>query len=309
MLIDYAAITHQGRVRKNNEDAFLVSAMDGEEPLVNQLRRTPKVCQSGLLAAVADGMGGAAAGEIASREGLASIAVYMFGHWGRFPATQATEKGLYKALTGVAECASSSVLRYSDVDRTARGMGSTLTAVVIWNGHAHFVQVGDSRAYLFRGPDLVQLTTDQTLVNEMIASGYLTPEQARTHPQRSMITQALGSPQPVRAELGKVSIRRGDRLLLCSDGLHGELSNDRIEEFMRQNHSPRHTLEMMLEAALEHGGRDNITALLLALDDPGFPLAVGHEGIRVVSIPPVAIDPPPKIGLLSKWRRFLEGKS
>lgn len=308
MLIDYAAITHQGRVRKNNEDAYLVSSMDGEEPLVNQLHGIRKPCQRGLLVAVADGMGGAAAGEIASREGLTSLAVYMFGHWGRFPSAKTTEKELYGALQGAAECANNSVLRYSDDDRTARGMGSTLTAAVIWDGCAHFVQVGDSRAYLYRKPDLVQLTTDQTLVNEMIASGYLTREQARTHPQRSMITQALGSPQPLKAEMGKVTLRRGDRLLLCSDGLHGEIGDEQIKEFMGLNYSPRRTLELMLEVALEHGGRDNVTALLLSLDDPGFPLPLGGEAIRMIPPPPTDVDQPAKIGLLSKWRRFLKGK-
>lgn len=308
MQIDYAAITHQGRVRRNNEDAYLVSAMDGEEPLVNQLRRAPALCQRGLLLAVADGMGGAAAGEIASREGLAAFAVYMFGHWGRFPATKATERELYQALVGAADCASSSVLRYSDDDRTARGMGSTLTAVVIWNGHAHFVQVGDSRAYLFRRPDFVQLTTDQTLINEMIAPGYLTPEQAKTHPQRNMITQALGSPQPLKAELGKIPLRRGDRLLLCSDGLHGEVGDAQLQELMALNYSPRRTLELMLGVALEHGGRDNVTAILLALDDPAFPLPVPGEILHVVPPPPLDVEPPERIGLLSRLRRFFKGK-
>lgn len=309
MLIDYAAITHQGRVRRNNEDAYLVSAMDGEEPLVNQLRRTPKVCQMGLLVAVADGMGGAAAGEIASREGLASIAVYMFGHWGRFPSSKVTERDLYRALMGAADCASNSVLRYSDDDRTARGMGSTLTAVVIWNSHVHFVQVGDSRAYLYRKPDFIQLTTDQTLVNEMIASGCLTPEQAKTHPQRSMITQALGSPQPIKAELGKVPLRRGDRLLLCSDGLHGEVGDAQLKEIMELSYSPRRTLELMLEVALEHGGRDNVTAVMLALDDPAFPLPMAGEDIHIIPPPSLDGEPSEKIGLLSRLRRFFKGKS
>ncbi len=308
MLIDYAAITHQGRVRKNNEDAYLVSAMDGEEPLVNQLRRASKVCHMGLLAAVADGMGGAAAGEVASREGLASLTMYLFGHWGRFPSPQAKEEDLYRALLGAADCASAAVLRYSDDDRTARGMGSTLTAAVIWNGHAHFIQVGDSRAYLYRKPELIQLTTDQTLVNEMIASGYLTPEQAKTHPQRSMITQALGSPQPLKAELGKVPLRRGDRLLLCSDGLHGEVSDDQLRDFLALGYSPRRTLELMLEVALEHGGRDNITAVLLALDDPAFPLPVGSEDVVVIPPPPLEAAPSKRIGLLSKLRRLFKGQ-
>ena len=283
MLIDYAAITHQGKVRKNNEDAYLVSAMDGEEPIVNGLSRAPKLCQVGLLAAVADGMGGAAAGEVASREGLASIAVYLFGHWGRFPAADATEEGLFRALLGAAGEASAAVLRYSDTDRRIRGMGSTLTATVIWNGHLYLCQVGDSRAYLYRRSRLRQLTIDQTLVNEMISSGFITPEQAKTHPQRSMITQALGCPQPLKAALGRVALRRGDRLLLCSDGLHGEVSDDQILEILGKGFSPRRSLELMLEAALEHGGRDNITALLLNLDDPAFPLPQPDEEIRVIT--------------------------
>ena len=189
MLIDYAAITHQGRVRKNNEDAYLVSALEGKEPHVNTLSRTPKVCRVGLLAAVADGMGGAAAGEIASREGLASIAVCLFGHWGRFPASTATEEGPCRSLLRAAEEASAAVLRYSDAERTARGMGSTLTATVLWNGHLYLCQVGDSRAYLYRRPQMLQLTRDQTLVNDLIQAGSLTRDQARSHPQRSMITQ------------------------------------------------------------------------------------------------------------------------
>ncbi|MBK8793617.1 MAG: serine/threonine-protein phosphatase [Holophaga sp.] len=290
MLIDYAAITHQGKVRKNNEDAYLVSAMDGEEPGVNALSRTPKVCKVGLLAAVADGMGGAAAGEVASREGLASIAVNLFGHWGRFPASEATEEGLFRALMGAAEEASAAVLRYSDTDRRIRGMGSTLTATVVWNGHLYLCQVGDSRAYLYRRPTLSQLTVDQTLVNEMITSGFITPEEAKTHPQRSMITQALGCPQPVKAALGRVALRRGDRLLICSDGLHGEISDDQILGILEQGYSARRSLELMLEAALEHGGRDNITALLLHLDDPAFPLPLAEETIQVIVPNLKAID-------------------
>ncbi len=110
MLIRYAAITHIGRVRKNNEDAYLVSALDGEEPLVNSLRTSTKTCHAGLLVAVADGMGGAAAGEIASREGLASVAVNLFGRWGRFPATEHTEAHHWGALKDAAEEASLAVL-------------------------------------------------------------------------------------------------------------------------------------------------------------------------------------------------------
>lgn len=308
MLIDYAAITHIGRVRKNNEDAYLVSALDGEEPLVNGLRPLTGSCRAGILAAVADGMGGAASGEIASREGLASVAVNLFGHWGRHTTLQAVETDLLRALKHAAEEASSAVLRYADSERASRGMGSTLTAMVLWNGHAYLAQVGDSRAYLFRSPNLVQLTEDQTLVREMISAGSLTLEQAKVHPQRSMITQALGCPTPIQAVLGRVPLRRGDRLLLCSDGLPGELADDRLRDLLALDMAPKETLERMVAEALAHGGRDNITALLLTLDDPGFPLALDGEPVRVET-PVISPEPPRTNDFFSRMGRILRGNS
>jgi len=290
MLIDYAAITHVGRVRKNNEDAYLVSALDGDEPLVNGLGPMPHTCHAGILAAVADGMGGAASGEIASREGLASVAVNLFGHWGRFSGNQASEVELLKALKRAAEEASSAVLRYADSERASRGMGSTLTAAIIWKGHAYIAQVGDSRAYLFRRPNLVQITEDQTLVREMISNGTLTPEEAKTHPQRSMITQALGCPIPIQAVLSRVALRRGDRLLLCSDGLHGEVPDDVLADILAEGKPANVTLEAMAEEALARGGRDNLTGLLLTMDDPGLAMPNLYEPVRIVE-PQIPSDP------------------
>jgi protein phosphatase len=161
-------------------------------------------------------------------------------------------------------------------------MGSTLTAAVVWNGYAYIAQVGDSRAYLFRAGRMVLLTEDQTLVRELINQGSITPEQARVHPQRSVITQALGGPDPIRVALCKATLRRGDRLLLCSDGLHGELADDRLEQILALGLPGQQTLDTMLEEALALGGRDNITALLLELGDPAFPLPLAGEAIRVV---------------------------
>ncbi|HJV48536.1 MAG TPA: protein phosphatase 2C domain-containing protein [Geothrix sp.] len=282
MLIDYAAITHPGKVRKNNEDAYLLSALDGEEPIINGPARSLKVGDAGLLVAVADGMGGAAAGEVASREGLAALALFLFGHWGRLTSGKAVEAELQKALEIAVEQASDAVLRYSDDDRTARGMGSTLTAAIIWRGCAYIAQIGDSRAYLLREGLLHQITEDQTLVNDLVAQGSLTREQARTHPQRNMITQALGSPQPLRVVLLRLSLRRGDRLLCCSDGLHGEVSDGRIQEVLNQGLSPRRSLELLVEDALAHGGRDNITGVVLSLNDPGLPLPTAGEALDLI---------------------------
>ena len=282
MLIDFAAITHPGKVRRNNEDAYLLSALDGEEPIINAPATSLKVGEPGLLVAVADGMGGAAAGEVASREGLAAVALYLFGHWGRLAPGKGREVDLIRALEAAVAEASDAVLRYSDDDRTARGMGSTLTAAVIWNGCAYVAQIGDSRAYLLRQGALHQITEDQTLVNDLVAQGTLTREQARTHPQRNMITQALGSPQPLRVALSRVALRRGDRLLCCSDGLHGEVADGRIREVLDQNLSPRRCLELLLEDAIAQGARDNVTGVMLALNDPGLPLPEPGEPLDVL---------------------------
>ncbi len=282
MLIDYAAITHPGKIRKNNEDAYLLSALDGDEPIINSPARALKVGNPGLLVAVADGMGGAAAGEVASREGLAAVALFLFGHWGRLAPGKVREAELVHALETAVVKASDAVLRYSDDDRTARGMGSTLTAAIIWNGCAYIAQIGDSRAYLLRQGTLHQITEDQTLVNDMVAQGTLTREQARTHPQRNMITQALGSPQPLRVILSRLTLRRGDRLLCCSDGLHGEVDDARLQQVLAQPLSPHGCLEQLVEDALAHGGRDNITGVLLGLNDPALPLPQAGEAFELV---------------------------
>jgi protein phosphatase len=137
----------------------------------------------------------------------------------------------------------------------------------------------------------------------MIAAGSLTPEQARVHPQRNMITQALGCPTPIIPVLGKVVLRRRDRLLICSDGLHGEVDDARLQAIMAQAFSPRRTLEMMLEEALRNGGRDNITALLLALDDPALLLPGSGETPKVVD--PDAADPDAKGSLMGRLGRML----
>jgi serine/threonine protein phosphatase PrpC len=303
MFLDYAAITHPGKVRKNNEDAYLLSALDGEEPIINGPAESLIVGDCGLLVAVADGMGGAAAGEVASREGLAAVALFLFGHWGCLDRSRAREAELIKAMETAVEQASDAVLRYSDDDRTARGMGSTLTAAVIWNGCAYLAQVGDSRAYLLRHGILHQITVDQTLVNDLVAQGTLTREQARTHPQRNMITQALGSPQPLQVVLSRLTLRRGDRLLCCSDGLHGEVPDSVIQELLNRGQNPKRSLELLVNEALAHGGRDNITGVLLSLNDPCLPLPPERVALDLVHPEPPVQSP----GLWERVRSFFGG--
>ena len=282
MLLQYAAITHPGKVRKNNEDAYLLSALDGEEPFISELAQSLMVGDHGLLVAVADGMGGAAAGEVASRESLAAVSLFLFRHWGRLALPGAKETELLKAMESAVEKASDALLRYSDEDRTARGMGSTLTAAVIWNGFAYLAQIGDSRAYLLRQGILHQVTVDQTLMNDLVAQGTLTREQAQTHPQRNMITQALGSRQPPRVVLSRLTLHREDQLLLCSDGLHGEVADSSIQNVLNQGLNPQRSLELLLDEALACGGRDNITGVLLTLDDPTLLMPTAGETLDLV---------------------------
>ncbi len=282
MLLQYAAITHPGKVRKNNEDAYLLSALDGEEPFISELAQSLMVGDHGLLVAVADGMGGAAAGEVASRESLAAVSLFLFRHWGRLALPGAKETELLKAMESAVEKASDALLRYSDEDRTARGMGSTLTAAVIWNGFAYLAQIGDSRAYLLRQGILHQVTVDQTLMNDLVAQGTLTLEQAQTHPQRNMITQALGSRQPPQVVLSRLTLHREDQLLLCSDGLHGEVADSSIQNVLNQGLNPQRSLELLLDEALACGGRDNITGVLLTLDDPTLLMPTAGEALDLV---------------------------
>ncbi len=308
MQIEFAALTHPGRVRKNNEDAYLLSALDGEEPILNEPERGLEVGPAGFLAAVADGMGGAAAGEIASREGLAAMNLHLFLHWARFAAADSPERRLVHVLIGAVKTASQAVLRYADDDRTSRGMGSTLTTVLLWRRWAYVGQVGDSRAYLLRRNELIQVTVDQTLVHDLVESGAITAEEARTHPQRNMITQALGSPQPLRVPMSRVELKRGDKLLICSDGLHGEVEDDKIRELMALEEPPHRILERLVEAAIAHGGRDNITGILLSLEDPLLPLALPAGPVAIERVlDNFSEAPTDEIKVVGRLKRLLGG--
>jgi protein phosphatase len=154
---------------------------------------------------------------------------------------------------------------------------------------------------------MVPLTEDQTLVRQMVNQGDLTPEQARNHPRRSVITQALGGPEPIQVAMAKATLRRGDRLLLCTDGLYGDLPDARMEELLSQGLPARQTLEQMLDEALAQGGHDNITALLLELSDPAFPLPVAQESIRVIE-PSVPAALRESSNLLTRLGRLLGRK-
>jgi PPM family protein phosphatase len=205
---------------------------------------------------VADGMGGAQAGEVASR-----IAIEAF------------EQGLpgdgspaERLATRVRE-ANHQIYERAKADRGRAGMGTTLTAAYVDDAHVAIAHVGDSRAYLFRGGTLQRLTQDHSLVDELVRRGKLTEEQAAEHPQRSIITRALGPEPEVEVDTWTYPGRSGDVILLCSDGLTSMISEDRVRVILESHENLDAAAEALINEANEAGGRDNITVVLFRLED------------------------------------------
>jgi PPM family protein phosphatase len=227
--------TDTGRQRRANEDSLLA--------------RAP-------LFVVADGMGGAQAGEVASR-----IAVESFQ--GGLQDAAAPEA----ALAELTRQANSRIHELSHSHAEQAGMGTTLTAVYVGERDVSIAHVGDSRAYRFRDGELLRLTDDHSLVDELLRQGKLTPEEAVEHPQRSVITRALGPEGVVEVDTRSYSARDGDVYLLCSDGLTTMVAEDRLAELLAAHEALRETGEALIGAANEAGGRDNITVVLLRLEE------------------------------------------
>jgi len=272
--------TDTGAVRRNNEDAFVIAELGSHHaaqsaPPTGSLRFDPntkhgsealfKKCQigeQGLLCAVSDGMGGAEAGEIASflvveslRQGLADA-----------PSGRPTARLVREAV----ERANNIVWGEAESSPRRSGMGATLTATLIREDRAYIAGVGDSRAYLVRDGRIRQLTRDQSLVESLVELGHITREQAETSPHRNVILQALGTRPSVAVALAKVQLRRGDILLLCSDGLSSKLSNDELCDIALEGPTIDEAARRMVALANERGGEDNITVILAHLSGAGL---------------------------------------
>jgi PPM family protein phosphatase len=223
------AITDPGRRRRRNEDAY--------------------VCEPPLFA-IADGMGGAQAGEVASR--LAAAALKESG----------VETGGEERIYDLIQEANRRVYDRSSTDPTTSGMGTTITVALVEDGDVAFGHVGDSRAYLIRRRKMEQITEDHSLVNELMKSGKLSREEAESHPQRSVITRALGTDPDVDVDTFTIAAQTGDVFLLCSDGLTDMLSEDEILGLVEQNSSDIDAaLKALVKAANRSGGEDNITVV------------------------------------------------
>jgi PPM family protein phosphatase len=235
----------------------------------------------GLLLVVCDGMGGHVGGERASR-----LAVQQF--------VEAFEggEGEPRALFGAAvERANAAVYRESTTVSEYSGMGTTLVAALVRAGHATIVNVGDSRAYRWHSGALERVSADHSVVEELVAAGRITAEQARVHPQRNLITRALGTTERVEADFFDVPFGDGDAILLASDGLHGMITDEQIGGILRTSASPDEACDRLVASALEAGGDDNVTVALVRsgvdgaslagpLTDPGASRAHAHTPAR-----------------------------
>jgi PPM family protein phosphatase len=253
-LAQVASITDTGRRRRHNEDAY--------------------VCEPPLFA-VADGMGGAQAGELAST--LAAAALRDEGSRG----------GGEERVDELIQQANRRVYERQTQDSSATGMGTTMTVALVEDGHVAIGHVGDSRAYLIRDRRLEQLTEDHSLVAELVRSGKLSPEEAEAHPQRSVITRALGTDPDVDVDTFSVETKPGDLFLLCSDGLTAMVDDETILREVERNRSDLTAAsKALVKAANKGGGDDNITVVFFEIG------AGGETGdtARTVTLPPIEGD-------------------
>ncbi|HHI93289.1 MAG TPA: serine/threonine-protein phosphatase [Gammaproteobacteria bacterium] len=224
-------VTHVGNVRAHNEDCYIVDA-------------------EANFCVLADGMGGHEGGEIASR-----IVVDCVSHEIRngTPMPEALVQAHYAVRKAI------------DNGDGKPGMGSTAVALKLDNGHFDVVWVGDSRAYVWDGKQLTQITKDHSLVQHMVDEGRITPAEALVHPQRNYITQAIGMSDLYKMEVGRVQgrLQHGQQLLLCSDGLSGEVSAAEMTDILELDLNESQKVDLMIQKSLDNGGADNVTALLV----------------------------------------------
>lgn len=258
--------TDVGQVREHNEDNFLIADLSRASRSLMESDREQSVGPRGTVLGVCDGMGGAAAGEVASQ--LAVDIIYEKLSGGETPPDH---DELARRLVGTIEEAGVRIFNEARADRSRRGMGTTATVAALMDSRLFIAQVGDSRAYLLRGDRLVQVSRDQSLANQLIEAGQLTEEEAENFEHNNIILQALGTAETVQVDLTFVDLRRGDVLLLCSDGLSGMVRTEEIREVLTVISEPMEVCRELTERANRAGGHDNITVIVARFDGEQLP--------------------------------------
>jgi serine/threonine protein phosphatase PrpC len=295
MLVELHAKSDVGRVRRGNEDNFLLldlasartwSGSDGSENPEDMRQFT--IGDKGLVLVVSDGMGGALAGDVASRMAIEAVRDVLMG-------TDADGDGcepdapLVDCLKHATMRANRNIHFKSLEDSRCSGMGATLTGAAVHGDKLDLVQVGDSRAYVMRGQQIRLATKDQSLVQQLVDVGQISEEEAETHMFRNVILQALGAQTELAPATARIQIRQGDMLLLCSDGLSGKLRNEEIRQIVSDSIDDlAGACQALVDEANFRGGEDNITVVLARFT--GTELREAKEDRITVELPPLEED-------------------
>lgn len=280
ILVHVFGRTDVGRTREHNEDCFVVADLTTMNATLQPEVRTHRPGPLGSLFMVADGMGGAAAGEIASEMATQVVLAELDAKWRPSAVTDADAFSM--ALRRAVEAANTSIHKYALEHPEFRGMGTTTTIAGVLGDALYLCQVGDSRGYLVRDGVATQITKDQSLVQRLIDAGELTPEEAEVSERRNIILQALGPELTVKVDVTMQPLRRGDTLVLCSDGMSGQMRIDDISRIVVESPDLMATCKNLIDLANENGGPDNITVITARFEGEGLRAAdaadtVGHR--------------------------------
>ena len=280
-----------GRVRKNNEDNFVIFNLSTGEDCQPACLCSHPLGPLGMLLLVADGMGGEASGEVAS--GIVAQNVPHLLHESLKAAESLTPAGFARQLREAIERANQMIFAEARNDRTLRGMGTTTTAAALFGPYLFVAQVGDSRAYTHRNGGMVQLTRDQTFLNYLADIGAELPEDLENDSRKSILTQAVGTSENIDVKLTYIKVRGGDRILLCSDGLYNMVKPPSLLNLVSSSHDLESKCRALIETAREQGGTDNITAVMAEVAGSGLPPADPQAAVEPKQFREEDFDPQP----------------
>ncbi|MGE5327123.1 MAG: PP2C family protein-serine/threonine phosphatase [Deltaproteobacteria bacterium] len=276
--ISAVGMSDMGRVRKNNEDNLVICDLTSGEIRVNPPLKNHPIGKNGTLLMVADGMGGEAAGEVASQIAVATVPKRLYDNLQSVGNVK--ESNFVLLLREAIEYANQVIYQKAQAGSAHKGMGTTTTAAAIFGPYLFIAQVGDSRAYLVRNKNVVQLTRDQTFLNYLEDIGAEMPADPEKDSRKSILTQAVGSSENVDVKVTYTKARVGDRLLLCSDGLYNMVERENLMKIAADDDPLASKCKALIAKANEGGGTDNITVIMAELSGPGLPAADTAAGIE-----------------------------
>jgi serine/threonine protein phosphatase PrpC len=273
--------TDVGLIREHNEDNLLMADLGGDLR-ESELDAPAKfaLTERGALFLVCDGMGGAAAGEVASQMAVDAV------HETMVSAEPSAHDVFGRGLRRAVEIANDRIFQQSRDNQSERGMGTTCTAAALMDDTLMVAQIGDSRCYVYRNGKLGQVTKDQSLAWQLIEAGAMTLEDAKAFEHANIILQALGVQDRVDVVMSQVKLKRGDLVVLCSDGLHGPVSDEEMRDILAAEADLKKAGEGLLQKALERDGPDNITVILARVDGQGLEPATPEDVVGFVAYDP-----------------------